>query len=255
METIPYFYIIKHTKSCKFYAGCRWVKGCKPEELLTENGYLTSSKVVNKIIQEEGINSFTIVRIKTFNTPQEAYDYETRFLKKVKAKTNDNFLNKHENDDRPPPYGSLEFKQLMLEKYGVEHNTHIPEVKEKQIKTVKEFYKNNPEFLKQRAKKILEIKIKNGTTGKGVKKPPRKPGNKCGKYKRTKEHIAKMKESRKGKGTGENNSMSKQENREKVSLSKVGRKRYYNHDKSEFKYCIPGTQPAGWVLASEFLVG
>lgn len=62
---------------------------------------------------------------------------------------------------------------------------------------------------------------------KGVKKPER-----------TKEHCNNIKISRKGKGTGERNAMSNEENRKKVSQSKIGRKRVYRPDGS-FKYLFP----------------
>jgi hypothetical protein len=42
--------------------------------------------------------------------------------------------------------------------------------------------------------------------------------------------------------------MSKQENRDKVGLSKIGRKRFYNTDKTKFKYCFPGTEPIGFYM-------
>lgn len=51
----------------------------------------------------------------------------------------------------------------------------------------------------------------------------------------TKEKVSK---NRKGKGTGERNAMSNEENRKKVSQSKIGRKRVYQPDGS-FKYLFP----------------
>jgi len=48
----------------------------------------------------------------------------------------------------------------------------------------------------------------------------------------------KVSKSRKGKGTGEKNSMANPENRKKVSQSKIGRKRVYQPDGS-FKYLFP----------------
>jgi len=52
------------------------------------------------------------------------------------------------------------------------------------------------------------------------------------------EHRKNVSKSRKGKGTGERNSMSDPENRNKVSQSKIGRKRVYQPDGS-FKYLFP----------------
>jgi len=93
----PYFYIIKHKETGKYYAGSRTAKNSNPNELLKEDGYHTSSTIVNTIIKTMGLHSFEVVKIKIFNTPNEAYDYETRFLKKVNASSNKNFLNLHNN--------------------------------------------------------------------------------------------------------------------------------------------------------------
>lgn len=52
------------------------------------------------------------------------------------------------------------------------------------------------------------------------------------------EHKKNISKSRKGKGTGERNSMANEDNRRKVSQSKIGRKRVYQPDGS-FKYLLP----------------
>lgn len=58
--------------------------------------------------------------------------------------------------------------------------------------------------------------------------------------KRSKEEIEKIKKTKKerGCGLGERNAMAKEENRKKVSQSKIGRKRVYQPDGS-FKYLFP----------------
>tara|TARA_R110002153_G_C13183293_1_gene485312 strand:- start:67 stop:732 length:666 start_codon:yes stop_codon:yes gene_type:complete len=65
---------------------------------MTETGYTTSSRIVNYIIQEDGLESFKILRIKTFDTGWDAVNYETRFLIRVNAKGNTRFLNRSNND-------------------------------------------------------------------------------------------------------------------------------------------------------------
>jgi len=67
-------------------------------------------------------------------------------------------------------------------------------------------------------------------------------------YERTEIILDKLRKNRKGKGTGKNNAMAKEENRRKVGLSKIGRKKYINPISLEKKYCIPGTQPEGFVI-------
>jgi len=116
----PYFYVIQDSRNGTYYAGARWRKECNPSELLQKNGYLTSSKKVKDIITESGEGIFIIRKIKTFTTADEAYDYETRFLEKVDAKNNEKFYNGH-NNNRPAPYGTQEFADLMMAKHGVTH--------------------------------------------------------------------------------------------------------------------------------------
>ncbi len=41
---MSYFYIIEHSSTGKLYAGARVAKNCHPNELLKEDGYITSSK-------------------------------------------------------------------------------------------------------------------------------------------------------------------------------------------------------------------
>ncbi len=94
----PYFYIIQHNNSCKYYAGSKYSKNSNPSKLLVEGGYTTSSKIVNIIIEKEGLQAFSVRKIKTFNTQAEAYNYETRFLRKVNAANNNSFINLHNNN-------------------------------------------------------------------------------------------------------------------------------------------------------------
>ena len=62
--------------------------------------------------------------------------------------------------------------------------------------------------------------------------------------------IDKIRISRIGKGMGERNSMANLENRKKVAQSKIGRKKYINIETKSGKYCYPGTEPDGYILAS-----
>ena len=90
----PYFYIIQHKQSGKLYAG---IQISDPDSLnfLTETGYQTSSKVVKQIITDEGLTAFEILRIRHFETADEALRYECRFLTKIDARNNPRFLNQH----------------------------------------------------------------------------------------------------------------------------------------------------------------
>ena len=54
--------------------------------------YFTSSKIIHKLIEEHGTNSFTVTVDKVFETAQEAIDYEKEFLSEVDI-TQDKWLN------------------------------------------------------------------------------------------------------------------------------------------------------------------
>lgn len=94
----PYFYIIQEIDSGKYYAGSKYSKNADPDNLMQEEGYTTSSKLVRSIIEEKGVSAFKVRKIRKFETAFEAYNYETRFLQKVDAKRNDKFFNMHNND-------------------------------------------------------------------------------------------------------------------------------------------------------------
>jgi len=91
----PYFYIIKHILHQKYYAGCKINSKADSSNLMTEKGYQTTSKVIRDLIQKDGLSSFAIIRIKHFETPEQALSYETRFLAKVNAAENTMFYNRH----------------------------------------------------------------------------------------------------------------------------------------------------------------
>lgn len=98
---VPYFYIIRHKKSGKLYAGSRFANNktvANPVEFMKENGYNTSSIEVRNLIETEGFESFEVLRIKTFTDGESAYNYETKFLKKVNAKDNPKFINRTNNN-------------------------------------------------------------------------------------------------------------------------------------------------------------
>ena len=143
---IPYFYIIRHVKSDKYYVGSRTSKFANPDELLMKNGYMTSSRTVKAIINKDGIDSFEICRIRIFENPEDAYNYETRFLKKIKV-PNAKFLNIYNNVSDCINAGTKAYKETMIERYGVDHPWKSEEVKDK-IKKI-HLSKRNVEYVFQ----------------------------------------------------------------------------------------------------------
>ena len=145
----PYFYVIQDVRNGMYYAGAKWAKWAKDadqKELLKEGGYKTSSKIINSSIEEFGLETFIIRKIKVFETSSEAHNYETKFLKKVNAKNNSKFYNKHNNDGYTNPE---HMKKYMMETYGVEHNTKLKSTIEKRIKTINEKFGNFSNMMKE----------------------------------------------------------------------------------------------------------
>lgn len=93
---IPYFYIIQHITTGKYYAGSQYGKDANPNNLLIS--YTTSSSLINEIIKHDGINSFVIKKIRVFAVGNDAYAYETKFLQKLDCANHPLFYNKHNNN-------------------------------------------------------------------------------------------------------------------------------------------------------------
>jgi hypothetical protein len=92
---IPYFYIIRHKPTKKYYAGCKINSSADSSNLMTEYGYKTTSKVIKELIKKDGLDSFDVLKVKHFKSPEETLYYESRFLIKVNAAENPRFFNKH----------------------------------------------------------------------------------------------------------------------------------------------------------------
>ena len=94
--TIYFTYHLYHIPTGKHYYGVRYASGCNPSDLWTT--YFSSSKIVHQLIKEHGANSFVATVRKTFTTKDSAVEYETRFLKKINADSNDQWLNQSVGD-------------------------------------------------------------------------------------------------------------------------------------------------------------
>lgn len=155
-DYVPYFYIIQNVDSGKYYAGCRYQNSksvANPSELLKEGGYYTSSKPILKIKENEGPNSFVIRKIKVFDTAEDCLNYETRFLKRVDAKNNDNFYNMHNNDmGDGVMFGNDLYKKSMKSKYGVEHASQSEIILQKKKELHEQKYGVKYNFQRQEVK-------------------------------------------------------------------------------------------------------
>lgn len=116
--SIPFFYIIQHKTSKKLYVGSKYSKKSNPGDLLKKNGYLTSSNKIKNILQNEGLDSFEIIRIDTFCDGIHPLDYETLFLETVDARNNSDYLNDHNNEFIHENWTDIEWRKNIARKGG-----------------------------------------------------------------------------------------------------------------------------------------
>lgn len=89
--TTPFTYRVRCSVTNDNYYGVKYAEGCHPDDLWTT--YYTSSKYVEALIKEHGIESFGIQIRKIFDTVEEAIKWEQRVNRKVMNWPN--FLNRH----------------------------------------------------------------------------------------------------------------------------------------------------------------
>ncbi|NBP04521.1 MAG: hypothetical protein EBU90_31445 [Proteobacteria bacterium] len=87
----PYTYLITHIPTGKRYYGVRFARGCHPSDLGTK--YFSSSKLIKRMISEEGLDSFRFEIRRTFDDAETAINWETKVLTRLKVKSKQNWLN------------------------------------------------------------------------------------------------------------------------------------------------------------------
>jgi hypothetical protein len=160
----PYFYLIRHISSNRLYAGVKW-SDPDSSTFMTEDGYTTSSKIVNTIIKNEGTDSFNVLRIKHFDTAEEACSYESKFLSKVHARTNPLFINRTENSSDFQNKGGYELSEKTKEKMrkpkSEEHKSNMRKPKsEEHIENVVSSRRRNGDWFSDEAKHNIAISQK-----------------------------------------------------------------------------------------------
>jgi hypothetical protein len=129
----PFFYIIKHAPSGSLYAGSKYGADSNPEKFMVQGGYITSSNTVKKLIEKDGLDSFTVELILSeVECGMHVRDFETLFLKRNAIAKDPNWLNSHNNDGFFKfGYGTEGFKQAMMQYYGVENPMHSEQLRNK----------------------------------------------------------------------------------------------------------------------------
>lgn len=137
----PYTYLIGWQEQQKYYYGVRYAKNCSPEDFWTK--YFTSSPAVSAMRLKHGDPDIIEIR-KTFSTREQARQWETRVLTRMKVVIREDFLNK--NDAPAPPINNRVMTAETKEKIGSAnrgkpkseaHKQKIREARAKQVNTRK----------------------------------------------------------------------------------------------------------------------
>lgn len=160
----PYTYLIGWKSQQKYYYGVRYAKNCSPNDFWIK--YFTSSPSVSAMRLIFGEPDIKQIR-KIFSTRDQARQWETRVLKRMKVVIREDFLNK--NDSPAPPINNRIMTAETKEKIGSsnkgkpkseEHKQKIREARAKQDMSSRKGFKM-PEEAKQ---KIREARAKQITT-------------------------------------------------------------------------------------------
>ena len=107
--TTPYTYFIGWTTHCKYYYGVRFAKDCNPSDLW--NTYFTSSKQVKNMRSQFGEPDLIQVR-RTFQSTDQAKDWEHKVLRRLKAPSRKDFLNLTDNRCNPSNAGAVRSEEI-----------------------------------------------------------------------------------------------------------------------------------------------
>ena len=92
---MPYTYLIINLLTNERYYGVRYSKNCYPEELGIK--YFSSSKIVQNLIKEKGIENFKFQIRKIFKNREDACSWESKVLRRLNVKAKLNWLNQSNN--------------------------------------------------------------------------------------------------------------------------------------------------------------
>lgn len=88
---MAFTYYLYHKPTNKNYYGVRYAKDANPDSLWKT--YFSSSKIVKRLIEEYGPDSFFVEVRKQFKTKEQAFKCEQKILKKFDVINNPNWLN------------------------------------------------------------------------------------------------------------------------------------------------------------------
>lgn len=140
----PYVYIIQHKDTGIKYVGAKWATDANPDNFMQQNGYQTSSKTIKDILDSTPGVVFSILDVieeSELQTPfgcQTVYEYESWYMAENNCRESTDWYNKI--GFHTLSHGSDEFKQIMMEKYGVSNCSELPWVRIKAENTTQGRY-------------------------------------------------------------------------------------------------------------------
>jgi ribosomal protein L39E len=150
---MPYTYIITHIESNVKYYGVQYKKTSNPNDLGVT--YFSSSKVLKKLIKEEGVDKFKFEVRKIFIDKHKAIEWEKRFLTRIDAANSPMWFNLS-NSGAVNPGGyklSLITRLKMSKEKSIEHKEKLKKHLEKNRKI--------PEWTDERKKQWSNRMMKN----------------------------------------------------------------------------------------------
>lgn len=111
----PFSYHLYHRPTNRHYYGIRFARGCHPNQLWTT--YFSSSKVIKKLIEEYGTDSFEVSVRRTFHTANAALTWEHKVLRRLGAAQRSDWINRHNGGTsfRAPQHHTKKVRQMLLE--------------------------------------------------------------------------------------------------------------------------------------------
>lgn len=237
-KNIYYTYLVKDISNNKLYIGSRKYNGSNVDQ---DNQYFGTPSKQNdyrRVIKETPYLLRKRV-LKVFDTQKEALEHEIEIHAKYDVRNNPRFYNKANQTT-----------------VGFTFSTHTEESKKKMSVIQKRIGNKPPSvstwWTKEHSKKQSE-RLRGNNYKKGKKESEEtkqkksisiKNSEKCKRHQkriRTPEERAKISKANKGQNMGEKNPMSKQDNRDKVAQSKIGRKLLY-HDTLPNRFVRPNTE-------------
>ena len=226
-------YLITNKVNNKQYVG---ITSRPIESRINEHRTATTKSAIHDAIIKYGIENFIVEQIDTANTYEELLEKEIYWIEKLGTFGPGYNLTKG-GEGSLGRIASEETRKKLSE--GVVKSL-TPERRQHLAKKTTEYFQNNPEKRKEVAEKMSKIMLGNTRSrGKKHKNPRPEHANEGTRLyhlgrKKNPESVKKGIETRKKNYKPENNAMNDPENRKKVGLSKIGKKKFVREDGSYY---------------------